>query len=231
MNFLETVNTVSKFTDTAIIAPVETYFTDSSQSFFARVMSETPQNSEIGFYDNISNFLRVVGLFSEPQIEINQDVLHISENSEDHTGSANFVSSDTRLIRNTITTDIPQIIERTLSVEPTLTVKVTKPLVQRIKSATSAIANSKLIIHSRDGKIEFVIKDVDVLMSSSNTYKFEVEGASTKDCTVALDAGFFNKMASEFDLKLVFSPKASTFRAILQEPELTVVIPTAHSTI
>lgn len=227
MEFLKALDVVGRFTDTAIMTPEKTYFTDSSSSFFGCVPSETPDSKEIGFYENISNFQRVISLFQDPEITLQNETLKI----KDTTGDAKFVTSDVRLIRNLQTMDIQRAVDQTITVEPTLNVTVDKSIIQRIRTATAAITNSKVVIVSRNGEIEFVVKDVDVLMSTSNTYKFKVQGTSTKDCSVVLDAGFFAKMGGEFNLKLVFSSKASTFRAILENEEATIVIPTAHTAV
>lgn len=227
MQFLETINTISKFTETAVVSPNKTYFTDSSMQFFGCVDSSTPGDSEVGFYENISNFMRVLSLFDNPEITKDGETLKIQDDS----ANAKFVTSDIRLIRNMQTTDIQKVIEQTTSVEPTLQCKITKDVIQRIRTANAAILNSKVVVHSRNGSVEFIVKDVDVLMSSSNSYRFKIDGVSTKDCSVVLDAGFFGKMGSEFDLKLVFSNKASTFRAILANDTTTIVIPTAHTAV
>lgn len=227
MEFLKALEIVGRFTDTAIMTPGKTYFTDNSSSFFGCVPSETPNSQEIGFYENISNFQRVISLFESPEISITGETIKV----KDATGDAKFVTSDVRLIRNLQSMDVQRAVEQTTAVEPTLEAKLDKSIIQRIRTASAAITNSKLVIVSRNGEIEFVIKDVDVLMSTSNTYKFKVQGTSTKDCSVVLDAGFFAKMGGEFDLKLVFSTKASTFRAILQNEEATIVIPTAHTAV
>lgn len=227
MQFLPAVQTIGRFTETAIITPGTTYFTDSAVSFFGAVKSETPDNKEVGFYENISNFQRVISLFEDPEIELHGETLKI----EDATGNANFVTSDVRLIRNMQTIDAERAVNQTIAVEPTLTAKISRDIIQRIKTASSAIVNSKVVIHSRNGEIEFIVKDVDMLMSSSNQYKFKIEGTSTKDCSVVLDSSFFSKLGSEFDLSLVFSEKASTFRAILKNEEATIVIPTAHTAV
>lgn len=231
MNFLETVGLVGRFAETAIFEDGETFFTDPAMSFFAKVKSETPNKAEIGIYENISNFLRVSSLFETPEIELEGEVIKIHETSENHTGSAKFVTSDIRLIRNLQTMDIRRAVEQTIQVEPTLRVEVDRTIISRIKSAVSAIPNSKVVIHSRNGEIEFIVKDVDVLMSTSNAYRFKVQGTSTKDCSVTLDAGFFSKMPGSFELSLAFSEKASTFRAILKDENLVVVIPTAHTAV
>lgn len=231
MNFLDAVQTVNRFTETAIFEPNETFFTDPAMGFFARVKSETPSNQTIGLYENISNLLRVTSLFEQPEIRVDENILRILETSENHEGSASFVTSDVRLIRNLQTVDIKRAVAQTLEVEPTLKAKIDRKIISRIKTATNAIPNSKVIVNARGDYIEFIIKDVDVLMSSSNSYRFKIEGTSSKDCSVVLDAGFFSKMPGEFDLSLVFSNKASTFRAILQDPELVVVIPTAHTAV
>lgn len=227
MEFLKALEIVGRFTDTAIMTPEKTYFTDNSSSFFGCVPSETPNSQEIGFYENISNFQRVISLFESPEISITGETIKV----KDTTGDAKFVTSDVRLIRNLQSMDVQRAVEQTIAVEPTLEAKLDKSIIQRIRTASAAITNSKVVIVSRNGEIEFVIKDVDVLMSTSNTYKFKVQGTSTKDCSVVLDAGFFAKMGGEFDLKLVFSTKASTFRAILQNEEATIVIPTAHTAV
>lgn len=232
MKFLEAVNLTSKFTETAIFEAEQSYFTNTEMSFFGRISSETPSDKSIGLYENISNFLRVASLFEEPDITINNETLLINETaSSDLTGSANFVTSDIRLIRNLVTADIKSIIEQTLTPEPTMTARIDKNIIHKIKVASSAIPNSKVIVFSKDGNIEFIIKDVDVLMSSSNSYRFKIEGQSTKDCSVVLDASFFAKMPDEFDFSLVFSNKSSTFRAVLKDDDIVVVIPTSHTSV
>lgn len=227
MNFLESLNVIGRFTETAIVKNGKTYFTDSANSFFGVVDSETPNQKEVGFYDNISNFQRVISLFEEPEITLENETLKI----KDATGDAKFVTSDIRLIQNLQTIDIERAVTQTLSANSTLNATITKDIINRIKTASAAIANSKVVIHSRNGEIEFIVKDVDVLMSSSNSYKFKIEGESTKDCSVVVDASFFGKLGNEFNLSLVFSEKASTFRAILQSDEATIVIPTAHTAV
>ena len=227
MNFLESLNVIGRFTETAIVKNGKTYFTDSANSFFGVVDSETPNQEEVGFYDNISNFQRVISLFEEPEITLENETLKI----KDATGDAKFVTSDIRLIQNLQTIDIERAVTQTLSANSTLNATITKDIINRIKTASAAIANSKVVIHSRNGEIEFIVKDVDVLMSSSNSYKFKIEGESTKDCSVVVDASFFGKLGNEFNLSLVFSEKASTFRAILQSDEATIVIPTAHTAV
>lgn len=231
MNFLDSVNLISRFTDTAVVSPGVTYFSDSGTSFFAKINTETPSSQDIGFYENISNFLRVVGLFNNPEITMENEMIHISENSEDHTGSAKFITSNISLIRNMQSTDFARAIEKTLEAGTTLNVHIDKSMIQRIKNSSSAIPNSKVIVCSRDGKIEFIVKDVDVLMSDSNAYRFKIPGVSTKDCAVAIDSSFFARMPGEFDLSLAFSNQASTFRAILKDDDITVVIPTAHTAV
>lgn len=227
MQFLDSVRVIGRFTETAIVTPDETYFTDSGLSFFGRVKSQTPNNQEIGFYENISNFERVISLFNDPEVTLNDDTLKI----RDETGNASFVTSDVRLIRNLQTTDAKRAVEQTIAVEPTLKANIGKDIISRIRTASSAIPNSKVVIYSRDGNIEFIVKDVDILMSTSNQYRFKIEGTSTKDCGVVLDASFFAKLGGDFELSLVFSEKASTFRAILQNEEVTIVIPTAHTAV
>lgn len=227
MDFLKSLEVIGRFTETAIVTPNKTYFTDQSMNFFACAETQTPDNKEIGFYENISNFQRVLSLFNEPEIGLEGETLKI----KDSTGNASFVTSDTRLIRNLQTADVQKAVEQTISVQPTLTAKITKDIINRIKTASAAIANSKVVIHARGNDIQFIVKDVDVLMSSSNSYKFKIEGESTKDCSVVVDASFFGKLGNEFDLSLVFSEKASTFRAILKSEEVTVVIPTAHTAV
>ena len=225
MEFLKTLDVISRFTDTAIITSGKTYFTDASSSFFGCVESSTPDNAEVGFYENIPNFQRVVSLFESPEISLQDSVLVIN----DTVGDAKFVTSDVRLIRNLQTMDAEKAVTQTISVEPTLKVQVTKDIIQRIRTAASAIPNSKVVIQAKGDDIRFVVKDVDVLMSTPNTYKFKVEGVSSKDCSVVVDAGFFVKMQGEFELSLAFSAKSSTFRAVLKNDEVVVVIPTAHT--
>lgn len=227
MNFLDSLSVIGRFTETAIVKPSKTYFTDSNLSFFGSVDSETPDNRDIGFYDNISNFQRVISLFEDPEISLDQETLKI----KDSTGNASFVTSDIRLIQNLQNADIELAVKQTLDTPSSISVRITKDIINRIKTASAAIANSKVVIHTRGDDIYFIVKDVDVLMSSSNSYKFKVEGGSAKDCSVVLDASFFGKMGGEFDLSLVFSQKASTFRAILKSEEVTVVIPTAHTAV
>lgn len=227
MNFLDSLGVISRFTETAIVAPDQTFFTDSAMSFFGCVKSSTPDSKEIGFYENISNFQRVISLFEEPEITLNDSTLKV----KDPTGDASFVTSDIRLIKNLQTVDIQRAVEQTIAVPSSLQVKITKDIINRIKTASAAIPNSKVVIVSRNGEIEFIVKDVDVLMSTSNSYKFKVQGESSKDCAVVVDSSFFGKMGGEFDLSLVFSQKASTFRAILESEEVTIVIPTAHTAI
>lgn len=231
MNFLETIGIVGRFTETAIFEPNNTYFTDAGMSFFGQAKSQTPNDAAIGIYENISNLLRVTSLFENPEVELDRETLKIHENSENHSGSAKFVTSDIQLIRNMQKMDIQKVIEQTVSVEPTMRVSVDKSIISRIRSASAAIPNSKVVIYSRNGEIEFIIKDVDGLMTTSNTYRFKVQGTSTKDCGVTLDSSFFNKMPGNFELSLAFSEKASTFRAILKDENLTVVIPTAHTAV
>lgn len=227
MQFLDAVQVIGRFTETAIITPNETYFTDANTAFFGCVKSQTPNNQEIGFYENISNFLRVTSLFNEPEVALTEETLKI----KDETGNANFVTSDVRLIRNLQTVDAQRAVEQTIAVQPTLTASISKDITGRIRTASGAIPNSKVVIYSRDGNIEFIVKDVDVLMSTSNSYRFKVDGTSTKDCGVVLDASFFAKLGGEFELSLVFSEKASTFRAILKNEDVTIVIPTAHTAV
>ena len=227
MNFLESLNVIGRFTETAIVKNGKTYFTDSANSFFGCVDSETPSEKEVGFYENISNFQRVISLFEEPEITLENETLKIKH----ATGDAKFVTSDIRLIQNLQTIDIERAVTQTLSANSTLNATITKDTINRIKTASAAIANSKVVIHSRNGEIEFIVKDVDVLMSSSNSYKFKIQGESSKDCSVVVDASFFGKLGNEFNLSLVFSEKASTFRAILQSEEATIVIPTAHTAV
>ena len=227
MNFLESLNVIGRFTETAIVKDGKTYFTDASKTFFGMVESETPNQKDVGFYDNISNFQRVISLFEEPEITLDDATLKI----KDATGDAKFVTSDIRLIQNLQDIDIERAVTQTLAVSPTLSATITKDTINRIKTASTAIANSKVVIHSRNGEIEFIVKDVDVLMSSSNSYKFKIQGESSKDCSVVVDASFFGKLGNEFNLSLVFSEKASTFRAILQSEEATIVIPTAHTAV
>lgn len=229
MNFLDSVALVGRFAETAIFEPNETFFTDPALTFFAKVKSQTPNNAEIGVYENISNLLRVASLFENPEIELDGEILKIKEQDGGLHSSAKFVTSDTRLIRNLQTMDIKKAVEQTIQATPTMIVEVDRSIIARIKSSVAAIPNSKVIIHSRNGVIEFIVKDVDVLMSTSNSYRFKVEGESYKDCTITLDASFFSKMPGAFELSLAFSEKASTFRAILKDENLVVVIPTAHT--
>ena len=63
MNFLESLNVIGRFTETAIVKDGKTYFTDASKTFFGMVESETPNQKDVVFYDNISNFQRVISLF------------------------------------------------------------------------------------------------------------------------------------------------------------------------
>lgn len=231
MNFLESAEIVGRFTDTAIFNNGKTFFTDNAMSFFAAVDSQIPSENEIGVYENISNLLRVASLFDAPEIEMQNEAIFIKETADGRTGKAKFVTSDVRLIRNLQTVDIEKTVQQTTSVEPTMRLQIDRSIISRIKTGLSAIPNSKLVIKSVNGEIEFIIKDIDVLMSTSNMYKFGVNGESTKDCCITLDANFLTKMPGAHELKLAFSEKASTFRAILEDENLTVVIPTAHTTL
>lgn len=223
MNLKDAIGTISKFTNTAIISPEDTYFGGMGQSFFGLVKVHDPKlTKEIGLYDEINNLGRMLVLFEDPEIEIEGNNLKIFEKDTE----AYFITSDISLIRKDEFDNAEQL-ERTLSVPKCFHAPVSDELIQRLSKAAGSIDNASLIITANDGAVHLTLKDIDILSSNSNSLKIDITEISTvqKDFNVELDAGIANRLPKGgFELELVYSERVGTYRAIFKQEEVTVVV-------
>lgn len=225
MNLAQSIQIIGRFTDTAILSPEISYFTDESKTFIGSL--KTDISSQVGFYKEIPNFSRILNLFESPEINIEGTKIKIEE--EDSV--AYFLSSDTSIIRANSDLNAEEEVNKTLAASPILSIEFDEILIQKLKSASASIDNSRLLIEAKDGKISLIIKDIDVLASDSHSFKIDVSVKSTGsletlDFVTALDSSITSRMPKgSFVLDVAYSTRVGTYRAVVKQGDLVIVMP------
>lgn len=224
MNLQDTIDTIGRFVNTAIISPNKTYFGDMSDICFGALETEVP--GEFGLYQEITNLQRLLSLFEEPSIQLDGPRLLI----EGEDSKATFLTSDLGLIKKA-GFNIPDQLEKTLASPKVLTVIFDETLVQRVQKAVNTIDNSKLIIDVDGDKVYLVIKDTDVLSSDSNSMTLDVTLKASeidKDFTIEVNPQVVTRMPKGgFKMQIGYSSRMDEYRLILQQDQLTIVAPTS----
>lgn len=232
MDLLKAISIISRFTNTAIISPNQTFFSDNSLAFFGSIKTNTP--AEVGFYDELANFQRMLSIFEDPTITVEGDKgAKIKIESDEAT--AYFLTSDTSLIRRT-DFDLEAQLSRTLEAPKLVEINFSEDLVDRIKQATNTIDNSKVILISTEGSIKVQVKDVDMLASDSNSIVINVpQSAHTnpdKEFQIVVEPTIFGKMPKGgFKAGVAYSSRMNTYRVVCvssveTEEDLVVIVPT-----
>lgn len=229
MDLLNAISIISRFTNTAVVSPGTTYFSDSSLSFFGAIKTDVP--AEVGFYDELSNFQRMLTIFEEPSIDVEGSKIKI----ESSDATAYFLTSDVSLIRRT-DFNLAEQLQRSIEAPSVVEIEFDELMVERIKQATQTIDNSKVILISTENQIKVQIKDIDILASDSNSIVINVPNARhsdpEKEFQIIVQPTAFSKMPKGgFRMKIAYSARMNTYRAICKttvetEDDLIVVIPT-----
>lgn len=229
MDLLKAISIISRFTNTAIISPNRTFFSDNSLAFFGSIKTNTP--AEVGFYDELANFQRMLSIFEDPAITVEGAKIKI----ESDEATAYFLTSDTSLIRRT-DFDLEAQLSRTLEAPKLVEINFSEDLVDRIKQATNTIDNSKVILVSTEGSIKVQVKDVDMLASDSNSIVINVPQSShsepDKEFQIVVEPTIFGKMPKGgFKAGVAYSSRMNTYRVVCSasvetEDDLVVVVPT-----
>ena len=222
MLLIDAIGTISKFINTAVISPRETYFGDMSQAYFGMIKLTDPAlTTEIGLYDEINNLSRMLSLFEDPEIQIEGSKLKIQEDDTE----AYFITSDISLIRKG-DFDQSEQLKRTLEAPKCLTVNFTDSLINRLSKAAGSIDNAALIIASQGGKVTLSLKDIDILSSDSNSFTIDITeiADANREFQVKLDPSVVNRMPKGgFELELTFSERVGSYRAVFKQEQLLVV--------
>lgn len=229
MDLLSAISIISRFTNTAIISPNQTFFSDNSLAFFGSIKTNAP--AEVGFYDELANFQRMLSIFEDPTIEIEGSKIKI----ESDEATAYFLTSDTSLIRRT-DFDLEAQLNRTMEAPKLVEIQFDETLVDRIKQATNTIENSKVILISTEGRIKVQVKDVDMLASDSNSIVINVPNSAhsepDKEFQIVVEPTIFGKMPKGgFKAGVAYSSRMNTYRVVCAanvetENDLVVVVPT-----
>lgn len=227
MDFSLGLKILNLFTNTALVQKSETYFTDSALSFFGKLKFDSISDEDVGFYENISDFQRILSLFENPTIEKTENVLNLSEDGI----SAKFVTSDVRLISQQQNPEqIKTAIEKTLEVQTAIQFEISETTFAQIKKALSAIPNARIVIKTDENLVKLIVKPTDVFQSVTNSVTLKIPAVVNRPCSIEMQADNFVKMPSKsFNVDLKFSEKSALFRCVLQDANCTLVIPTAHT--
>lgn len=223
MNILPAISILSRFTNSAVISPGDTYFGDSGTLFGRLTAVNTP--AEFGLSEEIANFQRMLTLFGDdPKIELESYKLKLTS-SEDTTITGNFLTSDISLIKRDDFNFEDQF-KKTVGAPKVLEVTLSEELVHKIKVASGIIDNSRIVLHVEDSSspsqtLTLTIKDTDYLASDSHSASFTIKGddleTCIKDFKITADPSIFSKMpkCSSMKLSVVYSERVGSFRILL----------------
>ena len=225
MNLIQALQIIGKLTDSVILTPEASYFTDDAHTFFAEIKCQVP--SKVGFYKEIANFNKMAALFVEPNININGHSITLTEGSD----SAQFVGSDVSIIEASMTTEqMKGEVLKTLGAPSVCAIEIDEHLLNRIKSASSIIENSSLILNAEvGGDIRACIKDTDILSAESHSVNLKLEGETTKDFNIEIDASIFSKLPKgDIKLEIKYSERTGNHRVMILHDWITAVIASAN---
>lgn len=227
MNLINAIQTIGRFTNTAVISPETTFFSDNTYTVFGVITVDGDVSETFGLYDNIASLQRILSLFEDPKISIVDSKLEISD--EDSNSTAYFLTSDTSLI-NRKDFDFKTQLERTLEAPQAISIDFTDDLTSKIRLAAGTIDLSRIVLTSKDNKVTITVKDTDMLSSDSNSFNIDITSKSNdieKEFAIVMDPTIFSKMPKgDFTLDLFFSSRTGTYRAVFKAGELIVVTPT-----
>lgn len=223
MNIIETIKLIQPFTSTCVLnKDGETFFSPEGMEYFGRIKHDSLSES-IGFYDNIPEFLKIVGLFDTPVIEQNGVYLTIKDTNNPGTLS-NFLTCDINLI-NKQQFDFKTQLNKTLEAPNVFKTTLSKEIINKIRIASNVISNCTLTLDV-GSKTTCILQDVDVLSGSGTNYKFEIDSElSEKQFKIGFDPSILTKFQNEeIILSVVYSSQSNRYRIILSQNSLVVVL-------
>lgn len=216
--------TLTKFTDTVVMSPQQTFFSDGSGSFFG--LLETPEvPEEFGLYKDLANLNRVLSIFDNPNITLADGFLKITHDQSAQ--NAKFMTSDLSLIQRG-EFDLAGQIERTQQLPKVLKAVIETNMVNKIKTAAGIIEGSKILLKSLSGNFTIIVKDTDFLSSDSDSISFPLDPAEQdKDFQIEMDPQILMMMPKgDILLEVYYNEKFGAYRAVLSQEGLKVVVPT-----
>lgn len=226
-NLPNALDTIGKFTNSAVISPRTSYFADDTLTFFGSMITQDIQQ-EFGLYNEIAAFNRILSLFDDPDFVMNGHRILIEQDGQ----RASFVTSDISLIRAGQEFDLREQVEKTIQAPVVLTIDLSRELVERMKVATSIIDNASLVLQCDGTSVTLTIKDTDILNSDTHSLTLDVTPQASnidKTIDVEIDPTLFIKMPKGgFKLDMVYSARVGTYRALLTQEDLRVVVACKH---
>ena len=144
-----------------------------SKNILAIASIEEDLPSEVGIYD-LNEFLGVLGLLSDPQLEFKDKYVRVSEGNR----SIDYFFSEVSNLTTPPDQDLPM-------PEPDLTLQLSAEVLSDLKRASSGLGHTKLVI-TPNGKLKVQCKDD----ATSNSYTIQLEDSDFESATDNPDQEF-----------------------------------------
>ena len=220
--YLNTLSKLNGFTDKTILKyPITTLVSPSLDvviNIDAKALGcETFETT--GIYE-LSKLINMLALFDNPQIERSQNTLEIQTTTE----SAVFTLCELELLKNY--DQSPEIINSLERFEVVSEFELSKDILSKFKKASSILSElNALIIKSTNSNTIVNIGFHNRFNSSSNTFKKEFLGTSTKDFDLKLGIENIQKLPQEdYKVKVFYNQERDDYRVVFVTNDFKVLI-------
>ena len=221
-DFLSTLSKLNNFTDKSILKYPITTLASPSLDVIVNINAKELGCEEFettGVYE-LSKLLSMLALFDNPQIVRNSNTLEIQTTTE----SAVFTLCELELLKNY--DQSPEIINSLDRFEVVSEFDFTKDVLSNFKKASSILNELNALIIKGSGTNTTVnIGFHNRFNSSSNTYKKEFLGTSTKDFDLKLGIENIQKLPQEdYRVKVYYNAEKDAYRVVFVTKDFKVLI-------
>ena len=221
-DFLNTLSKINNYSDKAVLKYPTTTLASPSLDVIINIDAKALGCEEFevtGVYE-LSKLINMLSLFENPQIIRNSNTLEVQTTTE----SAVFTLCELELLKNY--DQSPEIINSLERFEVVSDFDLTKDVLSNFKKASSILSElNALIVRGKNSNTTLNIGFHNRFNSSSNTYKKEFLGTSTKDFDLKLGIENIQKLPQEdYKVKVYYNEEKNAHRIVFIANNFKILI-------
>lgn len=165
-------------------------------------VEESFPEQELGIYD-LNEFLGVIGMFDEPELEYSQDFKSVKV-SKGRSSVKYFFSDPSILISPSKPLVMPA---------PEVTFTLTQANISALKKAASTLGVESVVVRQEPGDNDITVEVTDIENQTSNSFKLQIDGpAQGTPYNFVFNIANFKMMPGDYDVQICGSSQyISTF--------------------
>lgn len=222
-NVQQVLKELNSITNSGIIRYPNTVLVSDAQDIMVNVNLQnldTDSFGDIHLMNNLSEFLSLMSMFKEPEIELSEKEIKLKEGTKNST-----FLFDSPVLMSAFDKDISQF-ERTKEVPDVAVFDLTVDDFKDISKASGVFKDlEEVIIRAQDGDTELVLGNTSSFNARSNTYSIDKPGTAAKEFEIKIPIQNFKMLpVSDYTFYVKYNQARDAYRVFLTNTEIDLEI-------